>query len=709
MAEQDELAERLKYEQQRSAGMGGTEYDLGRAIEAATIRHPDPETTLFVLRDLQLGEETFRTNGELSNQWEVVRRAEILHDRALTLAMPLEDLERRGIVEPLTPTELEEVRAARGGLIPTALNENFFAKSKYVDGYAIINYNLPTDVIESYERGADGKPINVRYRTGLEKYGYFGTPEQRKEFSKSFLDTRDEVLVRHLVMQHWGHYVTYYYALNKLAEGFYFNPTISNEGLGRIFNLKSQEGAANETITGVELRSLGDKIDIAMRLYYVAALCEKPERFRELMDSPGYKEFLFPPGTPQGVVEEWIGKPNKWEADVEAGGNRSKDTTHKERMANIRGRLTQKNIFAETNLPIEEKLNLAVQEFIGGGGGDDVSHVNKIEAETARRIAYRLFRVLLLADKEGYELLKETPKGDKMDPFDGLKIVFENAPTASDFGKLTHPDLYMAKSHRKNRDYSTPVGYLNSRENYSRLMVDFLRHTVVPTQVDIQIGQQAPTRIVEKRSLMERWWGYNQADIRGDNGQEVAYLIENALRLGDVPWETLAVEDVSERDAIELELPIGGLHNEVLKSLWLSGFMAGGEGRVHGIISETNFNPSELMDVGWWLKFWKGLDVGIKSGIALDGKMRGVGEDVEKAAIGEFKVKIVRNFIRGLQSTNQWQEWVVKEIDIQDEMTTEKHPSIAQRILQTAKKALEEAGIKDAKLESWIDLKKRVL
>lgn len=682
-----ELAERENFE--RSMSSGGSEYDKGRVIEAIITRHPKVETVRYALRTLQLSEETFNTNGEPDNRWEVSHRYRVLDDRASVLEMPIEDLIKKDLIEKPSATELEYLREERGRSLPATVNENYLARPKHVDGFGFENFIISQPVLESFSI-ENGKRANERYRMVPQQYVYLRSEGERKEASKEFSSLKDEVSARTLMMQMWGHHVSYYYALQKLAEGHYFGSTLSSEGVGVLFNLKSQEGATTETVTKVKVDSLGKKVDIAMRLYYVNALSEKPTRFKEeLMNTPGWKQFLFPEGTDQSVIEKWIGKPDEWEPEVQVGGERTEDILYEEIKTGKRGLLTRRNISAEVDTYSENKLNDAVDEFLGGG--DNASYIDKVEAETARRIGYRMFRLFLLADQEGYEIYKEALKGNKMDPFDGFKVVFSNAPQASDMGKLTHPELYAAKSQRKGRDYMPPSSFLHARKYYSRFMVDFLRHASANTEIQVKKSDGTLGYKVEQRSLMERWWGYKGGLQKGD----VTYQDEMGTHLGDLPWSKFNEPiHMSVEDAALLALPVGGLHHETYKTLWLSGFMAGGDNRAHMLISETNHNPNNFLDLHWWNKFWKMLDVGIKDSVALEGKFRGVSSDEKKQILLQHKVGIIQNFIMGLEDLPQWEEWKKKAIEVVPNRSGKSpSPQLIDRIIEVANRALKINGV----------------
>ena len=291
-----EAEEREAFERNRR---GGSEYDLGRSIEAVMARHPNPESVRTVIRALELREETFNSNGEPDNRYQVAHRSDTLQDRSIVLSIPKDVLIKKELVRPLTVKDKEKIREEReGGGIPAECYQDDFVFSNHVDGFGVAKFTISTPDLESFDLDKLGNKTNPRYRMGFQEYVYLGKPVERVRLSKEFADIRDEVLARHLMMQTYGHHVTFAYALQKLTEGHYFGNVLSAEGLGIIFNQKSVEGAATETITKVKLKSLGDKVETAMRLYYVAALSEKPSinditRLETIFIPRGDKSFCY--------------------------------------------------------------------------------------------------------------------------------------------------------------------------------------------------------------------------------------------------------------------------------------------------------------------------------------------------------------------------------------------------------------------------------
>lgn len=687
------IIEREKYEQ--SLRSGG-EYDNGRAVESAISRHSDPETVLSLLRDHELTNEIFTTFGEQSKSWRISHLTDMLQDREEAYGRPLDHLVKRGLVKLLNAEEQEKIRLRRGNELPTDLQEQYLGYAVETGGHSVKDYQISRFVPSEYDRREVTKDgvvyeqyVPIKFRKEIETVSDFGSPEKRVDRLERFANMRHELLARNLIVERFGEYIELREALFKLVEAMYFRSSLSAEGLGIIFNLRSQEGAANKTDSGVELRSLGDKVATALRLYLVNSLCEKRTRLETLMKKPGFNKYLFPGKEANPKFKEYIGESNKWEKEVdEAGGTRKKDTIKDERKRGERGLLTQKNIFAESNPFLEVKLHKAIRKMLGGEVGETAAekHVNKQEAEAAQRMAYRLFRLFLTADVEGYEIYLEEPnrstgRYETRSEYDGLNIggkhlelVYENGPAASDYGKLAHPDLFIIKSDRKNRDAAPPIGILHSRDYYPKFVTDFFRQASFRVPVEIIGPGGAKETIIEERSLNEVMWG-NEAggDVPGKPG--FTYAEEDATQLGDVPWDGLDDEALGKIDGIKefkelidkgfdkkdaaeiVELPSGGLNPEILHAgIYLSGFMFGREGNVFDLVTKTNIRIEDLLDEGWWRILWKKLDVGTRPGIVLDGAFKGVTKEAKEGKIREHNLKIIEGFLKGLHSTNNWEE-----------------------------------------------------
>ncbi|MEK9178605.1 MAG: hypothetical protein AAB801_02380 [Patescibacteria group bacterium] len=728
--ETDPLRDRELYEQQGRSARNGGEYDSGRSVETVLMRDQDPETVRGVLRDHLLKNETFITNGETQKNWRISHLSDILQDREEAVARPLGYLKNRGIVRMLDIQTQAEVRLLRGSAFPIEWNEQFMGMS-VVGGHSLGEFTISRFVPESYgykEEGGrrlpDANSINSFRKIDL-SISYFGDLKEREEASKEFANIRHEMLARNLILESFGKYIYFREANQKLVESLYFGSALSNEGLAIVFNLPSREGAAKETATGVKVESLGRKIATAYRLYLLNSRCEKTTRFRETMSRPGFEKFLFPKNPEQAeLIKKWLGEPNGWEKEAlirkpddtwDKTGTRTSETLAKERRDGKRGKLTQKNIFAEGDTYFEGQLHDAIEEFIGGkeGATDEERYVNKQEAETARRIAYRFFRLSLSADVEGIEIYKRKDDDPvknygEYDPFPGYEVSFENGPAASDLGKEAHPWAYIWKSYGKGRDFSTPTGLLISPKLFSRLAVDFFHHIYFKCEINTDKGI-----VYEDRSIDEVMWGNEAGGVSPSDGGN--YLEEKPVDLPDIPWTGIEnLNDPAEQlKAVDNGLPVGGLHSEIMKNLYLTCFMAGREGGVFDLMQKTDVRIEELLDEGWWLKFWKMLDVGIKKSIALEGEFKGVSKEEAEDKLLRHKLGVVEGFLRSLHSTVAWESVELKNVDpYYRKRTTEKKSNVLvkDRLLEVVNAALaqeiQKAGSTKFKTYTWDELLK---
>ena len=708
----------------------GSEYDSGRAVETALARHSDPETVLEILRDHILNNETFKTNVEQRKDFRVQHLADTLQDREEAFRRPLTLLVERGLVQLLNEEDQVELRGKRGGALPIGYDEKCFGTTREVGGHAIKEgFSLARTIPESYRVEKIDPQTHekvyqpVTFRRIEIPVAYFGTPEQRKEISSRFEGMRHELNLRHDIVNAFGVMMSIREALFKLTEAMYFRSSISAEGMGKLFNLQSQKDATSETVTGVKVNSLGDKIDTALRLLYLNSICEKKTKVQALIKKPGFKQFLFPGGENDPLFKEWVGDPSGWTEEVRldekigkiTGGSRTKDDIVTEREDGRRKKLVMKNIFAETNTYFEGELFKAIDKFLGAGQGNTETEkfINKQEAEAARRIAYRLFRLLLTADVEGYEIYKKPGEmGGEFDPIPNYEIVYENGPAASDYGKLTKPWLYVLKSYRKGRDASPMISLYHSTELYQKLISDFFRQTSFKTLVPTTSGDG---KYSEERSVFEVMWG-NEAGGRVP-GTGHAYLQEDARRLGELPWTGMNVgAGLSEDQLAKIKeafagdgLPVGGLPSEILHAgIYLTGFMGGREGGIFDLITQTGIRLSDLEDEGFWRKLWKMLDVGTKKGIGVNGEFKGKTTEEINKPTEELKINVIVGFLKGVQGLNQWQQLQEEErkVAYRNKRNETSHEFATSRILRVAREALIEQGVV-IKEETWQELAKR--
>ena len=698
-----------KYLEALRSERAGERYESGHAIEATLSKHPKAETLLSAVRSLRLHNEEIITGGEMPNDYVVGRQAEILADRKLAVTRTFKELQEEELVQPLDNDTLDVLRDMRAkGLLPKHMqHETFFGRPLYAAGYGLGEVTVTKDVVESWEEDGEGKKKNPRFRASFDTVVYYGGNDQRKGFSERCGQLEAEILVRHLIMRNWKHYSSNRENLTGLVQ-IYFSPVPTINGLEILFNLPSVERSANRTPAGVELRHFGDKIDMARRLYFINSLSQKPDRFQGLTETPGWKQFVFTSDTRPEIVEEWIGKPGEWKPEPEAQRGEVRTRKHlamengavfktektetKEQLEekptgydpnrDVRGRLTRGNIFAQSDPQRDEELHESIREFLGGGKNAD--RRSQEEARAAQLLAYRLFKLWLEADEEGYEIYYNPEQEPSLGIFAKKELEFENGPAASDFGKLTAPALYVLKSYRKAADFDShrDFGPEGAFGKYPRFCVSFLRMISVPVEIEVK-GE----RKIEERSLHELWWGSPQKEI-----SKVIYPEEPALRMGDFPWKELkgALKKgmLTPEEARVLGLPWNGMNDEAMVMLYLSTFMAGREERgFYTLGLQTTWDERMLMDPSFWTRLSKAIDVGIKPGVATFGIFRGKGKDVIKKETGDHKRKILDTFWEGIASTANYQRWESEYIKVGRGITEDEKMTVVKAIRKAAAKA----------------------
>ena len=709
-----------KYLESLRGGPVGERYDIGRSLESTLARHPNPETLLSTVRLMRIEQEDLSTGGEMPNDYVIGRIADILEDRKVATGISFEELLEEDLAQELderTRSALNEMIARR--LVPKEMAENtqYFGRAMHVGGYGMGEVAVEKEVEESYEKDGEKKKINIRYRPVTETVTYFGPDKDREDFSERCSSMRAEILVRHLIVKNWGRYNTFREALSRLVE-IYFGPVPMTKGVEVLFNLRGRERGPTQTTTGVEYRKgaeFGDMVDTAMRLYLINALSEKPHLFKELMNDPMWRQFVFPT---DDAMKEWVGNPAGWREDErDAKGEIILGSVRTKKMLKIengavfptekmetkeqleeepvgydpnkdkRGRLTRGNIFAEKKEARDKRLDASIREFLGGGKNQPATMQQ--EAKAAQQLAYKLFKLWLFADEFGFEFYRDPSVGakDPSDPLKGKDLVFENGPAASDFGKLTFPYLYLLKSYRKGRDFAPPSGFPSEYKDFFQSYC-VSAFTLFSSRVRLGDGS-------ERRSFMEQWRGLPAAKVGSKD-----YAPEPAKRVGELPWAQAVVPEIDEETAILLDLPLSGITEEAIQKLYLTTFMGGREaGGTYTLLTKTDFTPQELTDYGFWRKFWKVMDVGITEATVLGGRFRGVdANETTKAKakedLKEYKVDIVKKFIKGIQSLPQWGQWEEQEMEFYDRKAGKTRKlKIFQRILEVAEEAFKQYGV----------------
>lgn len=673
--------ELTKYLESLQRGAGNERYESGNAIESTLRRHPRKETVLNTVRRLAFANEREVTGGEMPNDYAVGRQADILKDRRIALSIPFEELKNEGLAQPLDHdsdiyvTLKGDLEKNGGGVLKSVPGADIrYFGLAVVGGYGLQEIPVRVQRIDSYEIQG-GKKKNARFRDSNEMVVYFGGEDERTGFSDWLEDMEAEVLVRHLIQRNWGRYNYNRENLAGLVE-MYYGPVPTASGIKELFNLREIEGVTKETVVRGEVKTFGDKIDMAMRLYYINGLCQKTKEFAKLMETPFWKEVVFPNAT-QEELEIWVGKPKAWREEDEPGEKRTKDDLKEEASDGRRGLLTKINVFAESS-DETQKLHENIRVFLGGAGNEGdrrkrgVAKKQADAAEAAQQIAYKIVKLWMMADELGYEIYYDPKQKASLGHFEKRKLEFENGPAGSDFGKLVYPFLYSLKNYRKGRDF----GPITSFGDYDTMAASVL--SVLSTKLDElpdENGYVAGKK-EERRSFLELWRGHPEGDGRPK---------ESSMRLGEMPW----IEQ----------------GEEVLVVPYLSAYMAGRKQKgtypiVLATASGETWDKNRLMDENWWRALWKAIDVGIKPGIPLRGVFRDKDSEELSKLTKEHKSQIVQSFWKGLSSTVEYKIWYDSEY-VEMGALGQKKTTVVEKIRATAKKV----GFDLPNLQAITDLK----
>ncbi len=292
-------------------------------------------------------------------------------------------------------------------------------------GYSIENKQQKTtksrrQVLEErvLDEAGEVKEINWKERIteeeAVDEVPDYGTNEKRERLARVYRRSEMMMVVRERLHNLYAYaYLPHTADLPGMAENFYLRyPGFTNKHLKELFNLPDFA----EFEKNPENNLLGQRIDLALRMFYTVSQSEMKSKMENLMKRPGWKfvedkllefeeesaetlgneDFLRLPKEEQRkyAIEKWIGKVDKWEKDEK----RIKDTTKEEVEGGRRGFLTMfGNLYAKGNTNEREKIS----SLIGILVGDPV----------ATRIADRFFKISGLAAEEGIERYFQYPNG----------------------------------------------------------------------------------------------------------------------------------------------------------------------------------------------------------------------------------------------------------------------------------------------------------
>ncbi|MEK7112400.1 MAG: hypothetical protein AAB875_03660 [Patescibacteria group bacterium] len=463
---------------------------------------------------------------------------------------------------------------------------------------------------ETGQRKEGEKKIRVRRttRTRNVEVTEFGTDEERQAMTRVYERAEQMMVVRQdLATLYIDIYRQNTASLENLVTLFHLGrnvPKLSNTELKTFFTLPDFNRVAEDP----KDKTLGDCIDLADRLFEIAAASEFKGRLKELMDRPGWSEIVFEGMSPEDI-KLWVGDVDSWVED----GERHKDSIDIEQ----RGLLTEfGNTWARRGKNDEAILLDRIGRFIAR----DYMRRYKADAKTALGVARTAVRLAYSFDKvsgflaylgrEKYkkivhngklidtpvfprdtkELEKLVKDKDRLEQFQ-KGLLLEGDPKTDDLTKLYHFRDYREKEFTRQRTAGPGITIPDSEERIALPLVLLLR-------TKTEHGW---------RSLHEQKWGYAEEGNSGDAGYMPK---EPAKRMGDMNWDIW--EKVSELKTLEPgELKELGFESEEVQEVdaWslytLFNWLAGREEPIKGIYQ---FYYAEDFDTRLFGSdaFWKG-------------------------------------------------------------------------------------------------------
>jgi len=670
--EDQEWAERMGREEAFKAGYAITE--VYRSL-------PNPEAIRDVTRELMHHHEDISLTLEnLSTKYDLTPILAPIRNRRFALSYTNERLRELGIVVEKKDGTLEAKAAGFALRVDTKEKERKITKkieTQQVDEKG----NRLTD------KEGNLLPPRIEIRTETiettEEKPDFGTNEERKDVVGALQEAEAEIVVRQLIYEHFKHLASNTDNLEGLVQ-FYLMPQPTAEALNLFFNLKDVQRAKTETAGGGEVKTFGDKVDMAMRLYYIVALSEKREQLEKLRKTPGWR-MIFPNSTPDQPSDEellWVGSVVNWKDGLRRIGDKAEnpkegnDLVEELDKGHRKGFVAKGNIFAHAGYQLYEQKRLDEKgkpEYVKvpETGAEQETYVRKkvIEflggdrsAEAAEEVAFRLFKLWGVAAEMGFEVY-ENPKYPK-GASSSYKLEYEMGPATDDFAKITRPWMYQWKQifekegASEELDTSTirrDAGPLGTWGRYDRFYVSIFRRLGYDIKIpeypeEIEIEKKGKGERwggeVQKRSLVELWWGYSEEkkNIKrfeeDKGGKDVILPSEKAHRLGEIDWDKFG--------------------RGIINYSYLGAFMAGRERvGVYQLTRKTDWNPTsllELTDPDWWGNFNKYMQVAIHSDLPSEGINRRTPDEKVPSAL-EVQEEIIRSLWDGIRSLPQYDIW----------------------------------------------------
>ncbi|TET21298.1 MAG: hypothetical protein E3J76_05410 [Candidatus Aminicenantes bacterium] len=585
--------------------------------------------------DIGLSTENFRSRFDLG------RVVSEISDRTLALSLSHRELQDWEVVTKIYEDNTGEVE---------------------IPGFALGERKKKIERRVGHSKDKDGKIVREDWREIEQIVPYIGTEKEREEARKALKDARVEVVVAGVLHDAYVFHDKNSENLAGLGE-IYLHHLLTGEALEKFFNSPAvwPEGGVR-TEGGVELKSVGEMYDTALRIWEIAiGLSEKPNELQSFRERPGW-QYLFPGSTKDTPSKEelrWIGDVSKWhrgyeienEELVEVGekgkgfrkpifsegykddlkrelekigkeGDMKRKKEIEKELREVekeerepRGLLTEfGNIIAHTheypNLEQLEELREEIRRFLGGGEGA-TPQLRRIIKRVEER-AFRFSRVWGMADGRGWEIYLIRNKEGKPEH----KLQMDMGPgIGSDYLKIMKPTSYRWKNAIRRRD-AGPV-YTSAR--YKSFMEPLTKTLSYKDKIE---GYSDP----QERTIEEWLWGYPEKEV---------LVKEPAHRYGEIKWRKFG--------------------NYAESAFFLRSFMMAREKvGVYDLTRKADWTVKDLYEMinhDWWEQYMKRIDVGLTKSVVAKGALRGKDEGKVKDKTVALCEGIIRGTWDGVRSS----------------------------------------------------------
>jgi len=608
----------------------------------------NPQIILYAAREIgrlvENGQNNLRTTVSPYVMESVLTQ---MSDRAGALELGKNDLIKLGLVEP------------------NSINEDTSEAIFTHRGFAYKNEIKQIKVKRGETLDPQGKVISIQVENVDIPIDYIGSDDQRKFLSDKLKIFRNELETRKELSDEHVWLIGNTENLSGLTEFYYRVSCPTETAMNNLCNAEGQPNGAKKTEGGVEYREgkeFGDTISVALQLHEIVGTSEDYQALKDLVRRPGM-QFLFnvteqeiddlflrPDGRKnreiKTILKEWIGEPWKWvDSDQTPLGGGKRNRKNKDDLEletndlDSRGLLTRcGNINVGTEWPQIMEIRENIRRFIAGG--ENVGTIAKRDGEAAENISWEFFRISAKSTELGGAVYKDKGR-------DGVERVAMHhdmgGMTSDDRVKVLMPEVFRSVYKYLKPGETRDWGPEGSFGKYPRFAVNYFK--TWKTEVD---GVD--------RSFDELRWGYREDDKAQFLGRLVTKPREEALRLGELPWN--------------------GQTPKLFNRAALGIYIAGRDIGIFPQIMNTSWKGFEdFKDKDFWTKLAKALGISVNAQTAIDGKYRdylwnGMTEEQKRSGKEAIKNKILdakkqtfKAFWDGLISLPQWGEWIASEMD----------------------------------------------